>query len=40
MHATTYEVQSDHVPMMSHPETVLTAIRNLVASLEESLATA
>lgn len=40
MGATTYEVESDHVPMLSHPEIVLTAIRNLVASLQESLATA
>ena len=40
MGATTYEVDSDHVPMLSHPEIVLTAIRNLVASLQESLATA
>jgi pimeloyl-ACP methyl ester carboxylesterase len=40
MGATTYEVESDHVPMLSHPEIVLTAIRNLVASLQESSATA
>jgi pimeloyl-ACP methyl ester carboxylesterase len=40
MGATTYEVESDHVPMLSHPDIVLTAIRNLVASLQESLATA
>jgi hypothetical protein len=33
-------VQSDHVPMLSHPEAVLTAIRNLVGSLQGSLATA
>jgi pimeloyl-ACP methyl ester carboxylesterase len=40
MGATTYEVQSDHVPMLSHPETVLTPIRNLVTSLQRPLATA
>jgi pimeloyl-ACP methyl ester carboxylesterase len=40
MGATTYEIGSDHVPMMSHPETVLTAIRNLVNSLQEAVATA
>jgi pimeloyl-ACP methyl ester carboxylesterase len=40
MGATTYEVESDHVPMLSHPETALTAIRNLVVSLQGSLATA
>ena len=40
MDATTYEIDSDHVPMMSHPETVLTAIRKLVNSLQETLATA
>jgi pimeloyl-ACP methyl ester carboxylesterase len=40
MGATTYEADSDHVPMLSHPEIVLTAIRNLVASLQESFATA
>ena len=40
MGATTYEIDSDHVPMMSHPETVLTAIRNLVDSLQGSLTTA
>jgi pimeloyl-ACP methyl ester carboxylesterase len=40
MGATTYEVESDHVPMLSHPDIVLTAIRNLVARLQESSATA
>jgi pimeloyl-ACP methyl ester carboxylesterase len=33
MSATTYEVESDHVAMLSHPEIVLTAIRSLVPSL-------
>ena len=36
MDAATYEIASDHVPMMSHPETVLEAIRNLVNSLQGS----
>jgi len=40
MGATTYEVHSDHVPMLSHPETVLTAIRNLAAAALSSLAPA
>ena len=30
MGATTYEVESSHVPMLSHPDIVLDAIRNLV----------
>ena len=40
MDATTYEIDSDHVPMMSHPEAVLTAIRDLVSSCQEALTTA
>jgi pimeloyl-ACP methyl ester carboxylesterase len=40
MGAITYEIESDHVPMLSHPEAVLTAIRNLVVSLQGALATA
>jgi pimeloyl-ACP methyl ester carboxylesterase len=40
MGATTYEVDSSHVPMLSHPEAVLDAIRNLVTSLQGTLATA
>jgi len=40
MGATTYEVESSHVPMLSHPDVVLDAIRNLVTSLSGSLATA
>ena len=40
MGATTYEVDSSHVPMLSHPEVVLEAIRELAASLQGSLATA
>jgi pimeloyl-ACP methyl ester carboxylesterase len=39
MGATTYEVESSHVPMLSHPDVVLDAIRNLVTSLQGSLAT-
>jgi pimeloyl-ACP methyl ester carboxylesterase len=40
MGAATYEVASSHVPMLSHPDVVLDAIRNLVASLQGTLATA
>jgi hypothetical protein len=40
MGATTYEVASSHVPMLSHPDVVLDAIRNLVTSLQGNLATA
>ena len=40
MGATTYEVESSHVPMLSHPNIVLDAIRNLAMAVEESLATA
>ena len=40
MGATTYTVDSSHVPMLSHPDVVLTAIRNLVTSLERTPATA
>jgi pimeloyl-ACP methyl ester carboxylesterase len=40
MGATTYEVASSHVPMLSHPDVVLEAIRNLSAVVEGSLATA
>ena len=40
MGATTYEVDSSHVPMLSHPDVVLEAIRNLVAKISGSLATA
>jgi len=40
MGATTYEVASSHVPMLSQPDVVLGAIRNLAASLQGSLATA
>jgi pimeloyl-ACP methyl ester carboxylesterase len=40
MRATSYEVASSHVPMLSQPDVVLGAIRNLAASLQGSLATA
>jgi pimeloyl-ACP methyl ester carboxylesterase len=40
MGATTYTVDSSHVPMLSHPDVVLDAIRNLVASLQGAPATA
>jgi pimeloyl-ACP methyl ester carboxylesterase len=40
MGATTYEVDSSHVPMLSHPDVVLGAIRELANSLHETLATA
>jgi pimeloyl-ACP methyl ester carboxylesterase len=38
MGATTYEVDSSHVPMLSHPEVVLDAIRTLANSLQGALA--
>jgi pimeloyl-ACP methyl ester carboxylesterase len=40
MGATTYEVESSHCPMLSHPDVVLDAIRNLATSLQGALATA
>jgi pimeloyl-ACP methyl ester carboxylesterase len=40
MGATTHEVASSHVPMLSHPEFVLDVIRNAATVVEESLATA
>jgi pimeloyl-ACP methyl ester carboxylesterase len=40
MGATTYEVESSHVPMLSHPDVVLDAIRNLVTAVQGSLAMA
>jgi pimeloyl-ACP methyl ester carboxylesterase len=40
MGAKTYEVKSSHVPMLSHPEIVLDAIRNLATVVSGSLATA
>lgn len=40
MGATTYEVESSHVVMLSHPDVVLDAIHNLVTSVQGSVATA
>jgi pimeloyl-ACP methyl ester carboxylesterase len=40
MGATTYAVDSSHVPMLSHPDVVLNAIRNLVTAIQGSLVTA
>jgi pimeloyl-ACP methyl ester carboxylesterase len=40
MGATTYEVESSHVPMLSHPDIVLEAIRNLASVVNGSLAAA
>jgi pimeloyl-ACP methyl ester carboxylesterase len=40
MGAATYEVASGHCAMLSHPDVCLDAIRNLVTSLQETLATA
>jgi pimeloyl-ACP methyl ester carboxylesterase len=37
MGATTYEVESSHVPMLSHPEIVVDAIRTLANSLQGAL---
>jgi hypothetical protein len=34
MGAAAYEVASSHCAMLSHPDVVLEAIRNLVASLQ------
>jgi pimeloyl-ACP methyl ester carboxylesterase len=40
MGATTYEVESSHVAMLSHPDIVLEAIRNLASVVSGSLAAA
>jgi pimeloyl-ACP methyl ester carboxylesterase len=40
MGATTYEVESSHVAMLSHPDIVLEAIRNLATVVSGSLAAA
>jgi pimeloyl-ACP methyl ester carboxylesterase len=40
MGATTYEAESSHVTMLSHPELVLDVIRTAASSVRESLATA
>jgi pimeloyl-ACP methyl ester carboxylesterase len=38
MEAATYEIASSHVPMFSHPDAVLGAIRDLVTSIQGTLA--
>jgi hypothetical protein len=38
--ATTYEAESSHVTMLSHPDVVLDVIRTAASSVRESLATA
>jgi pimeloyl-ACP methyl ester carboxylesterase len=40
MGATTYDVESSHVPMLSHPDVVLDVIRTAANAVGESLATA
>ena len=40
MGATTYEVESSHVPMLSQPDVVLDVIRTAANAVRESLATA
>ena len=40
MGAMTYEVESSHVTMLSHPDVVLDVIRTAASSVRESLATA
>jgi pimeloyl-ACP methyl ester carboxylesterase len=40
MGATTYEVESSHVPMLSHPDLVVDVIRTAANSVQESVATA
>jgi len=37
MGATTYEVESSHVAMLSHPDIVLDAIRNLVTTIAQAV---
>jgi pimeloyl-ACP methyl ester carboxylesterase len=40
MGATTYAVDNSHVPMLSQPDVVLTAIRNLAATVQRAPAMA
>jgi pimeloyl-ACP methyl ester carboxylesterase len=40
MGATTYEVNSSHVPMLSHPDFALEVIRDLATAVSQSLTTA
>jgi pimeloyl-ACP methyl ester carboxylesterase len=39
MGATTYEVESSHIPMLSHPDLVVDVIRTAANSVQESVAT-
>jgi hypothetical protein len=39
MGATTVEVKSSHVAMLSHPKQVLDVIRNAVVAVQNSMAT-
>ena len=39
MGATTVEMKSSHVPMLSHPKQVLDAIRTAAAAVQSSAAT-
>jgi pimeloyl-ACP methyl ester carboxylesterase len=39
MGATTYEVDSDHVPMLSHPEKVLDVVRAAAKAVQASVRT-
>jgi hypothetical protein len=38
MNATTYEVESSHVPMLSQPERVIDVIRTAAKAVQESTA--
>jgi hypothetical protein len=40
MGATTYEIDSDHVPMMSHPDVVIDVIRAAANAIQEDTAAA
>ena len=40
MGATTYEVDSSHVPMLSHPDLVLDVIRSAANAVQDSAAVA
>jgi len=40
MDATTYELDSSHVPMLSHPDLVLDVIRTAANAVQGSAATA
>jgi pimeloyl-ACP methyl ester carboxylesterase len=40
MGATTYEIDSDHVPMLSHPDKVLAVVRDAASAVQQSKARA